>query len=58
MPMAISIEMFRRHAEHYTRFAEAADAGLAGPDEVEWRKRVHLELDNLRGRVHPLPAAG
>ena len=29
-------------------FAEAADAGLAGPDEVAWRKRVHLEFDNLR----------
>ena len=40
--------MFRRHAEHYTRFAEAADVGLAGPDEVAWRKRVHLEFDNLR----------
>src|SRR5262249_23706293 len=40
--------MFRRHADHYTRFAEAADAGLAGPDEVQWRKRVHLELENLR----------
>ena len=41
-------EMFRRHADHYTRFAEAADAGLAGPDEVAWRTRVHLELPNLR----------
>ena len=41
-------EMFRRHADHYTRFAEAADAGLAGPDEVAWRTRVHLELANLR----------
>jgi predicted ATPase/class 3 adenylate cyclase len=40
--------MFRRHADHYTRFAEAADAGLSGADEVAWRKRVHLELDNLR----------
>ncbi len=40
--------MFRRHADHYTRFAEAADTGLAGPDEVAWRKRVHLEFDNLR----------
>jgi predicted ATPase len=35
-------EVLRRHAEHYTRFAEAADAGLAGADEVQWRKRVHL----------------
>ncbi len=40
--------VFRRHADHYTRFAEAADLGLAGPDEVLWRKRVHLELPNLR----------
>ncbi len=41
-------EWFRRHADHYTRFAEQADGGLAGPDEVAWRKRVHLELENLR----------
>ena len=40
--------MFRRHADHYTKFAEAADEGLAGADEVAWRRRVHLELDNLR----------
>src|SRR5205814_9509915 len=40
--------MFRLHAEYYTKFAEAADDGLAGPDEVAWRARVHLELDNLR----------
>src|SRR3954453_2364900 len=41
-------EMFRRHADHYTQFAEAVDAGLAGPEEVAWRTRVHLELPNLR----------
>jgi predicted ATPase/class 3 adenylate cyclase len=41
-------EMFRRHADHYTRFAEQADVGLAGPDEVQWRTRVHLEFANLR----------
>jgi predicted ATPase/class 3 adenylate cyclase len=41
-------DMFRRHADHYTRFAEDADAGLAGADEVRWRRRVHLELANLR----------
>ena len=40
--------LFRRHADHYTRFAEAADVGLAGPDEIEWRRRVHEEFDNLR----------
>jgi len=41
-------DLFRRHAEHYTQFAEAADDGLAGPDEAAWRERIHLELDNLR----------
>jgi len=41
-------DFFRRHAEHYTKFAEAADQGLAGPDEAAWRERIHLELDNLR----------
>ncbi len=41
-------DLFRRHAEHYTQFAEAADEGLAGPDEAAWRARIHLELDNLR----------
>ncbi len=41
-------DLFRRHAEHYTQFAEAADVGLAGPDEAAWRARIHLELDNLR----------
>jgi predicted ATPase/class 3 adenylate cyclase len=41
-------EMFRRHADHYARFAEEADVGLAGPEEVAWRTRVHLEFPNLR----------
>jgi predicted ATPase/class 3 adenylate cyclase len=41
-------DLFRRHAEHYTLFAEAADVGLAGADEAAWRARIHLELDNLR----------
>ncbi len=41
-------EWFRRHVDHYRNFAEQADVGLAGPDEVAWRKRVHLEFENLR----------
>jgi predicted ATPase/class 3 adenylate cyclase len=41
-------ETFRRHAEHYKRFAETADAGLEGSDELQWRKRIQLEFDNLR----------
>ena len=40
--------LLRRHVDYYTRFAEEADGGLAGPDEVAWRRRVHLEFDNLR----------
>jgi predicted ATPase/class 3 adenylate cyclase len=40
-----------RHAEHFLGFAEAADAGLRGPDEEQWIQRVQQELDNLRGTV-------
>jgi predicted ATPase/class 3 adenylate cyclase len=39
---------FRRHAEHYVQLAEAADAGLEGPDEVLWRNRIRLEFENFR----------
>jgi predicted ATPase/class 3 adenylate cyclase len=38
----------RRHAAHYAEFAEEAGAGLATPDELLWRRRVAIELDNLR----------
>jgi predicted ATPase/DNA-binding SARP family transcriptional activator len=38
----------RAHAEHYTAFAETADAHLGGPDEADWVKEVAAELDNLR----------
>jgi predicted ATPase len=38
----------RRHAEHYGAFAEAAGPGLRSPDEVQWRRRVLEDLDNLR----------
>ena len=38
----------RRHAAWAVEFAEAADAGLRGPDEGDWRARLDTELDNLR----------
>jgi len=38
----------RRHAAHYAVFAEQGGAGLLGPDELVWRRRVAAELDNLR----------
>ncbi|HXY94962.1 MAG TPA: adenylate/guanylate cyclase domain-containing protein [Acidimicrobiia bacterium] len=41
----------RRHAEHYAAFAETARALLIGPDELPWRRRLKLELDNLRAAV-------
>ncbi len=41
----------RRHAEHYTAFAEEAGPALIGPDELSWRPRLHAEEDNLRAAV-------
>jgi predicted ATPase/DNA-binding SARP family transcriptional activator len=38
----------RRHAAWAVEFAEAANAGLCGPDERGWRARMDTELDNLR----------
>ena len=46
------VERWRRcHAEHYANFAARAGEGLMTPDEVEWRARVRVELDNLRAGV-------
>jgi predicted ATPase len=41
----------RRHAEHYTVFAQAAGEGMRGPDEAAWTERVIAELDDLRAAV-------
>src|SRR5262249_45757116 len=41
----------RRHAEHYTAFAEEAGPALTGADELAWRLRRHAEDDNLRAAV-------
>jgi predicted ATPase/class 3 adenylate cyclase len=41
----------RRHAQHYARFAEDAAPALRGPDELAWRRRVRVDLDNLRAAV-------
>jgi tetratricopeptide (TPR) repeat protein len=38
----------RRHAAWAVEFAEAADAGLCGPGEADWRAGMDTELDNLR----------
>ncbi len=41
----------RRHAEHYTAFAETAGPGFKSPDELVWTARLHAELDNLRTAI-------
>jgi predicted ATPase/class 3 adenylate cyclase len=41
----------RRHAQHYASFAETAHDLLVGPDELPWRRRLRLELDNVRAAV-------
>ena len=41
----------RRHAAHYAAFAENVAPGLIGRDELPTRRRISLELDNLRAAV-------
>ena len=42
----------RRHAEYFATWTEEGRGpGLVGPDEVAWRTRKDVELDNLRATV-------
>jgi predicted ATPase len=41
----------RRHASHYAEIAEQIGPALLGRDELVWRARELLELDNLRATV-------
>ncbi len=41
----------RRHAEHFAAWAEDAGPGLVSRDELTWRTRENVELDNLRAAV-------
>jgi predicted ATPase len=38
----------RRHAEHFVARCEEIGLGLMGPDELAWRARLLLEVDNIR----------
>ena len=38
----------RRHAEYYRRLAQQASEGLHGPQQIELKQQLELELDNLR----------
>jgi tetratricopeptide (TPR) repeat protein len=41
----------RRHAVHYAAFAQHIGPLLLGAEELSWRPRLKLELDNLRAAV-------
>jgi predicted ATPase/class 3 adenylate cyclase len=37
-----------RHADYYVALIEEMGEGLLGPDELSWRARLMLEVDNIR----------
>jgi len=41
----------RTHARHFATVAAEIGTGLMGPDEVRWRQRLTVDLDNLRSAV-------
>ncbi len=41
----------RQHAEHYAEFAERAGPELLGPLQLDWQRRIGIELDNLQAAV-------
>jgi tetratricopeptide (TPR) repeat protein len=51
-------ELLRRHALDFARFAEEANAGLRGDDQLLWFERLEAEHDNLRAAIDSSLAAG
>lgn len=47
-----------RHAKYYTELAEAAAAGMHGPDEGLWVERLLPDYDNLRAAFEHAVAEG
>ncbi|MFF0728788.1 BTAD domain-containing putative transcriptional regulator [Streptomyces sp. NPDC004134] len=47
-----------RHAVHFTRLAEQADARLRGPEQQEWLGRLDAETANLRAALAGCVARG
>ena len=41
----------RRHAEHYTAFAERAGPELSGTLQLGWQNRIRTEVDNLQAAI-------
>jgi predicted ATPase/DNA-binding XRE family transcriptional regulator len=48
----------QRHGAHFTRFAEAAEAGLQGREQLAWYRRVEADQSNLRFAVEQLLVTG
>ena len=40
-----------RHLDYFLRWTAPAEAGLAGPKQVEWYQKIEQELDNLRAAL-------
>ena len=51
-------QLLNRHALEFAHFAEAADAGLRGDDQLLWFERLESEHDNLRAALDSSLAAG
>jgi tetratricopeptide (TPR) repeat protein len=45
-------DMRRRHAAYFVALAERAEAGLEGPDQPTWLRRLDRDHDNLRVALH------
>jgi hypothetical protein len=41
-----------RHADYYVQLARVIGEALTGPDEIAWRRRMAIELDDLRAAVN------
>ena len=44
-------ELRDRHADFYVEFAETADEGLRGPDQLRWLLEIESELENVRAAM-------
>ena len=52
------VELRRRHALEFARFAEEADEGLRTDDQLLWFDRLEAEHDNLRAALDSSSASG
>jgi predicted ATPase/Tfp pilus assembly protein PilF len=51
-------ELVRRHALEFARFADQANEGLRGDEQLLWFERLEAEHDNLRAAIDSSLAAG